>query len=305
MRRIDSRTRRLVSSHMALVTALAASAGLGVLAQQAAPAPSGAPAPPAGQAAPAGDAARGGRQGGQGRGIPQLAPIPGTPWTIHDMARPRARVVTPGPAVGAPPADAIILFDGKDLSQWTGRAGGPATWPVRQGYFETGAGGGSISTKESFGDVQLHLEFQIPVEGAGTPSHGNSGVILMGQYEIQIIDSYQQDHYPDGQGGSIYGDWPPLVNPAMKPGDWQTYDIVFEAPRFNGTALLAPAYFTVLWNGVLVHNRQPAAGPTRLLTLHQYTPHAAELPLQLQDHSHPVKFRNVWIRRLTGYDQQK
>ncbi len=221
------------------------------------------------------------------------------------MARPRPRVVSPGSVVGAPPADAIVLFNGKDLSQWTGRGGGPAGWPIRNGYFETGAQAGSISTKESFGDVQLHLEFQIPVEGAGSPSHGNSGVILMGFYEIQIIDSYQQDHYPDGQGGSIYGDWPPLVNPAGKPGDWQTYDIVFEAPRFNGTALLAPAYFTVMWNGVLVHNRQPAAGPTRPLTVHQYTPHAAELPLQLQDHSHPVKFRNVWIRRLTGYDQQK
>jgi hypothetical protein len=221
------------------------------------------------------------------------------------MSRPRPAVVTPGPAPSAPPSDAIVLFNGKDLSQWVGRGGGPAAWPVREGYFETGAGGGSISTRESFGDVQLHLEFQIPAEGAGSPSHGNSGVILMGQYEIQIIDSYQVDHYPDGQGGSIYGEWPPLVNPARKPGDWQTYDIVFEAPRFDGTALRAPAHFTLLWNGVMVHNRQPVAGPTRLLTIHQYTPHQPELPLQLQDHSHPVKFRNVWIRRLRGYDTQK
>jgi hypothetical protein len=221
------------------------------------------------------------------------------------MSRPRAPVVTPGPTVTAPPSDAILLFNGKDLSAWTGRNGGPAAWPVRDGYFETGAGAGSIATKESFGDVQLHLEFQIPVEGAGEPSHGNSGVILMGRYEIQIIDSYQADHYPDGQGGSIYGEWPPLVNPARQPGEWQIYDIVFEAPRFDDTTLVAPAHFTLMWNGVIVHNRQPVAGPTRLLTIHQYAPHEAELPLQLQDHSHPVKFRNVWIRRLRGYDAQK
>jgi hypothetical protein len=304
MHRVESSPRlRQASSQIALVMGLAVSTGLGgVLAQQSAPAT--APAATGAQT-PAGDGARGGRRGGQGRGqAAELAIIPGTPWRIHDMSRPRPPVLAPGPVVGAPPADAIVLFNGKDLSQWTGRGGGPAAWPVRNGYFETGAKAGSIATKDSFGDVQLHVEFQIPVEGAGTPSHGNSGVILMGLYEIQIIDSYQADHYPDGQGGSIYGEWPPLVNPAGKPGDWQTYDIVFEAPRFNGTALLAPAYFTLMWNGVLVHNRQPVAGPTRLLTLHQYTPHAAELPLQLQDHSSPVKFRNVWIRRLKGYDQQ-
>jgi hypothetical protein len=264
--------RRTWAGQMTLVVGLGLSAGLGVLMAQA-------------QAA--------------------LPIIPGTPWRIHDVGRPRPLVVAPGATVTAPPADAIVLFNGNDLSQWSGRGGGPAGWPVRDGYFETGAGTGSISTRDSFGDVQLHLEFQIPVEGAGTPSHGNSGVILMGLYEIQIIDSYKADHYPDGQGGSIYGEWPPLVNPARQPGDWQSYDIVFEAPRFNGTALLAPAHFTLMWNGVIVHNRQPVAGPTRLLTLHQYTPHAAALPLQLQDHSHPVKFRNVWIRRLAGYDRQK
>jgi hypothetical protein len=293
---------RILLVRAALVMGVGVSTSLGaLLAESQSPPAGGAPAAqaPGSQAA---QPARGGRQGG---GQTELPIIPGTPWRIHDMDRPRPAVVTPGPAVAAPPSDAIVLFDGKNLSQWVGRGGGAAAWPVRDGYFETGAGAGSISTRESFGDVQLHLEFQIPTEGAGSPSHGNSGVILMGRYEIQIIDSYKADHYPDGQGGSIYGEWPPLVNPARAPGEWQTYDIVFEAPRFDGTALLAPAHFTLMWNGVLVHNRQPVAGPTRLLTIHQYTPHEPELPLQLQDHSHPVKFRNVWIRRLRGYDAQK
>ena len=293
---------RALLARTALVIGVGLSAGFGALVAQS-PSPPAAAAPAA--QAPGGQGAQPARGGRRGGGPAELPIIPGTPWRIHDMARPRPPVVTPGPGVAAPPSDAIVLFNGKDLSQWAGRGGAPAAWPVRDGYFETGAGAGSISTRESFGDVQLHLEFQIPTEGAGSPSHGNSGVILMGRYEIQIIDSYQADHYPDGQGGSIYGEWPPLVNPARKPGDWQTYDIVFEAPRFDGTALLAPAHFTVMWNGVIVHSRQPVAGPTRLLTIHQYAPHEPELPLQLQDHSHPVKFRNVWIRRLHGYDMQK
>jgi hypothetical protein len=216
--------------------------------------------------------------------------------------------VSPGDQPGAPPSDAEILFDGKDLSKWVQRARSGAVsnarWAVHDGVFESGPGG-SISTRDSFGDVQLHLEFATPAKVSGTSQgRGNSGVIFMDRYEIQILDSYNNRTYADGMAASIYGEWPPLVNATRMPGEWQSYDIVFEAPRFEGGKLVLPAYFTVLWNGVLVHNRKQVSGPTALLTLHQYTPHEAELPLSLQNHGNPVLFRNIWIRRLKGYDQQ-
>jgi hypothetical protein len=244
--------------------------------------------------------------GGEVWGFSNLAEIPGTPWRIHDANRPQPRVVSPGDAAGAPPSDAIVLFDGKDLSKWVqrGRDGAvsDAKWAVHDGIFESGPGG-SISTRDSFGDVQLHIEFATPVKVVGTSqSRGNSGVIFMGRYEIQVLDSYNNRTYADGMAASIYGEWPPLVNAARKPGEWQTYDIAFEAPKFDGDKLVSPGYFTVFWNGVLVHNRKQVSGPTSLLTLHKYTPHEAELPLTLQNHGNPVLFRNIWIRRLTGYD---
>jgi hypothetical protein len=240
-------------------------------------------------------------------GFSNLAEIPGTPWRIHDDKRPQPRVVTPGATSGDAPSDAIILFDGKDLSKWVLRsrtgAVSDAQWAVHDGIFESGPGG-SISTRDSFGDVQLHIEFATPVKAMGTSQNrGNSGVIFMGQYEIQILDSVNNRTYADGMAAAIYGEWPPLVNVARKPGEWQVYDIVFEAPKFDGDKLVAPGYFTVLWNGVLVHNRKQISGPTALLTLHQYKAHEAELPLTLQNHNNAVLFRNVWIRRLTGYDQ--
>jgi len=284
-----------------------------------------APSPPA-QTAPAQPAAQG-RRGGQnpqpaGRnndaaqgavrnadgniiGFTALAEIPGTPWRIHDIARPHPRVVTPGATPGAPPSDAISLFDGKDLSKWvSARNGQDATWPVRDGYFETGAGSGSIATREKFGDVQLHVEFATPSPGRGSSQdRGNSGVRFMDRYEVQVLDSYENVTYADGQAGAIYGEYPPLVNVARKPGEWQTYDIVFEAPKFNGTTLVAPAYITVFWNGVIVQHRRPVMGSTSATTTqHAYTPHDPELPLTLQDHAHPVRYRNIWIRRLAGYD---
>jgi hypothetical protein len=240
-------------------------------------------------------------------GFTKLAEIPGTPWRIHDAARPHPRVITPGATLSAPPSDAIILFDGKDLSKWQHSRQGQvsdATWPVKDGYFETGAGSGSIVTREKFGDVQLHVEFATPASAKGfSQDRGNSGVIFMGRYEVQVVDSYENITYADGQAASIYGEYPPLVNAARKPGEWQTYDIVFEAPKFNGTMLVAPAYITVFWNGVLVQHRRPVMGSTSVTaTQHAYTPHDPELPLTLQDHSHPVRYRNVWIRRLAGYD---
>jgi hypothetical protein len=241
-------------------------------------------------------------------GYTNMAEIPGTPWRIHDAVRPQPRVITPGPTPGAPPSDAIVLFNGRDLSQWVQVVKGQvmdAKWPIRDGYFETGAGSGSIRTKENFGDVQLHVEFATPANAEGhSQGRGNSGVILMGRYEIQVLDSFANITYADGMAASIYGEYPPLVNAARKPGEWQTYDIVFEAPKFNGTTLVAPGYFTVIWNGVLVHNRRPVMGSTSATrTQHAYTPHDPELPLTLQDHANPVRYRNVWIRRLKGYDQ--
>ena len=240
-------------------------------------------------------------------GFTALAEIPGTPWRIHDAARPHPRAITPGATPGAAPSDAIALFDGKDLSKWVHSRNGQisdAKWPVKEGFFETGAGTGSIVTREKFGDVQLHVEFATPTPAKGaSQDRGNSGVIFMGRYEVQVLDSFESVTYADGQAASIYGEYPPLVNAARRPGEWQTYDIVFEAPKFNGNMVVSPAYLTVIWNGVLVQHRRPVMGSTSATTtVHQYTPHDPELPLTLQDHSHPVRYRNVWIRRLTGYD---
>jgi 3-keto-disaccharide hydrolase len=280
-----------------------------------------APAQPAGGQSPAPAPARGNRGGGARGptgtivrgpngdvwGYSDSAFNAGSRWRIHDPDRPQPPVVTPvGPVTIPPPSDAVVLFDGKDLSAWVTRGRGgtvsPAGWDVHDGYFESGPGG-AISTQESFGDVQLHLEFATPANAEGTSQdRGNSGVIFMGRYEIQVLDSYDNRTYADGMAASIYGEWPPRVNAARKPGEWQSYDIIFEAPRFGGRP--SPGYFTVIWNGVLVHNRQELAGTTTaIMTPHQYTAHEAELPLQLQQHGNRVHFRNIWIRRLRGYDE--
>jgi len=265
-----------------------------------------APAKPPAAAPQTQPAAEGARRGGGGGGRSNELPIiPGTPWRIHDMTRPRPLVVTPGATVGAPPSDAIVLFDGKDLSKWVGKGGSEPKWVIRDGYAQTGGGAGTISTRERFGDIQLHVEFATPADAKGdSQGRGNSGISFMGLYEVQVLDSFNNDTYPDGQAAAIYGDWPPLVNVARKPGEWQTYDIVFEAPKFRGSDLVSPAYVTVFWNGVIVHNRQKVAGPTSpTQTVHAYTkPHEPELPLSLQDHSNPVRYRNIWVRRLSGYD---
>jgi hypothetical protein len=233
---------------------------------------------------------------------------PGLPWHVHDPARPKPPIVSPGAAPGAPPSDAIVLFNGGDLSQWghrdrDGRLTAP-TWNVRGDYFETGKG--SLYTRASFGDVQLHVEWATPAIVMGnSQGRGNSGVFLMGNYEIQVLDSFNNPTYSDGQAGAMYGQWPPLVNAARPPGEWQTYDIVFEAPRFDNGKLVTPAFQTVFWNGVIIHNRKEAAGATVYRAAARYTPHAAELPLMLQDHDNPVRYRNIWIRRLGTYDRAK
>ena len=191
------------------------------------------------------------------------------------MNRPAPPLVVPGATPGAAPSDAIVLFDGKDLSKWAQRgANGESIepkWPVRDGYFETGAKSGSMFTRDSFGDVQLHIEWATPSVVSGTSQgRGNSGVILMGRYEVQVLDMYNNRTYADGGAGSLYGQWPPLVSAPRPPGEWQTYDIIFEAPRFEGDKLVKPAFATVFWNGVLAQHRKELVGST-------VAPHRAEV----------------------------
>jgi hypothetical protein len=238
--------------------------------------------------------------------------LPGLPWHVHDPARPHPKVVKPGETPGAPPSDAIVLFDGKDLSRWNQAGRGAdqgkmldAQWRVGNGYFEVTGGTGSLLTREKFGDCQLHVEWSSPAEVRGTSQgRGNSGVLIMSRYEIQVLDAYNNPTYADGQAGAIYGQWPPLANPAKKPGEWNTYDILFEAPRFDGDKLAKPAYATVLYNGVMVHHHKELMGPMVYRQVAHYTPHNPEEPLMLQDHNgDKVRYRNIWIRRPATYDE--
>ena len=228
--------------------------------------------------------------------------LPGGKWRVHDVSRPRPLVITPGAQNSQPPSDAVVLFDGKDLSKWETITKGksmPPRWKVENGYMEVVPGTGGIQTKEKFGDIQLHLEWATPAEVFGkSQSRGNSGVLLMSRYEVQVLDSYDNPTYADGQAAAIYGQVPPPVNASRKPGEWQTYDIVFEAPAFEGDKVVKPAYVTVFQNGVLMHIRQVIIGRTPLAKLGTYEAHAPEEPLQLQNHGSPVHFRNIWIRRL-------
>jgi len=234
--------------------------------------------------------------------------LPYQKWHVHDPARPYPREVTPGTTLGEAPSDATVLFDGKDLSQWIQTDNGtqdgnplPPKWKVIDGCIEVVGGTGYLYSKEKFGDCQLHVEWQESADITGSgQERGNSGVFLQSRYEIQVLDSYRAPTYADGQAAAIYGQWPPLVNPMRKPGEWQSYDIVFEAPIFDGNRLLKPAYVTVLFNGVLVHNHQKLNGPTNHRSVDPSTPYASEDRLALQDHptSRPLRFRNIWIRRL-------
>jgi hypothetical protein len=224
------------------------------------------------------------------------------PWPVHDPSRPMPPVVAPGPAGPPvpPPADAVVLFDGKNLSQWTDAKAQPAKWKVENGFMEVVPKAGGIRTVESFGDCQLHIEWMAPSPAKGTDQdRGNSGVFLMDLYEVQVLDCYGNDTYADGMTAALYGQHPPLVNACRPPGEWQTYDIVFRRPRFNGDGqVLAPARMTVFHNGLLVHECAALTGPTAHKARPPYKAHAAKLPLSLQDHSHPVRFRNIWLREL-------
>ena len=229
-------------------------------------------------------------------------------WLVHDINRPAPPVVTPGTEStqeqpGKAPFDAIVLFNGKDLSGWTSERGGRAGWIVRDNYMEVEKDAGNIKTKQSFGSCQLHIEFATPSRVTGkSQGRGNSGVFLMSTYEIQILDSYENPTYPDGQCAALYGRNVPLVNACRKPGQWQSYDIIFHRPVFKGNEVVKKATFTVFHNGVLVHDHVELQGGTDWIdehTITNYSPHKENLPLMLQEHNNPVQFRNIWIRELS------
>ncbi len=223
--------------------------------------------------------------------------LPGSSWRVHDKDRPRPPVVTPGEGTAAP-SDALVLFDGSSLEAWSAEDGSAAEWRLIEGAMEVN-GTGSIRTRAELGDVQLHLEWRTPPEGeSSSQGRGNSGIFLMGHYEVQVLDSYENVTYADGQAAALYGQCPPEVNSCRRPGAWQSYDIVFRAPRFEGDQLREPALVTVFHNGVLVHHAEPFLGATTHRALPSYGPHPPRGPLVLQDHGNPVRFRNIWVRPL-------
>ncbi len=226
-----------------------------------------------------------------------------TGWKQHDIHRAKPPVIEPGgPTFAEAPRDAVVLFDGKDLDAWRGNGGGPAKWKVADGAMEVVAGTGAIQTKESFGDVQLHVEWASPNPPVGTgQDRGNSGIFLMGDYELQVLDSYRADTYADGQAGALYGQYPPLFNASKPPGEWQTYDVAFRRPRFDDAGkLLEPARVTLIHNGVVVQDNEELLGHTNWLKWTPYESLSEKGPIELQDHGHAVKFRNIWLRNLPG-----
>lgn len=228
--------------------------------------------------------------------------VPKPPKMTPEMTEfwePEPRVVTPGVGTAAP-SDAIILFDGKDLSQWKAKnGGGEAKWKVKNGEFTVEKGTGDISTKKEFGDFQLHIEWSAPDEVVSkSQGRGNSGIFLQDRYEVQVLDSYNNRTYSNGQAGSIYKQYPPLVNAMRGPKEWNVYDIIYTAPRFNEDgSLFTPARVTVIHNGVLIQNNVVIKGPTEYIGLPEYKAHG-KAPISLQDHGNPVSFRNIWIREL-------
>ena len=234
----------------------------------------------------------------------QNRPMAGDGWPQHSTDRPQPRVVRPGASnlPVAPPSDAIVLFDGSSLASWRSAddTTQPARWKVAGGFMEVAPGTGAIETRQGFGDVQLHVEWAAPTPAVNSgQNRGNSGVFLMGRYEVQVLDSHENATYPDGQAGAVYGQYAPLVNASRPPGEWQGYDIVFRAPRFNAAGeLQSPARFTVFHNGVLVQDDVRLLGPTSNQRRDPYVAHPERLSLRLQDHDHPVRFRNIWVREL-------
>jgi hypothetical protein len=213
-------------------------------------------------------------------------------------------VVTPGQTDADPPSDAVVLFDGTDLAKWRGGE----NWKVEDA--EAIVGKGVITTKDEFGDCQLHIEWSAPATPKGSgQARGNSGLFLMGRYELQILDSYENPTYHDGQAGAIYKQTPPAVNAMRPPGQWNSYDVFWTAPRFGEDGeLLSPAYITVMHNGVLILNHFELKGDTPFNRPPRYTAHGARGPISLQDHGDPVRFRNIWVREfkpVTGTQQRE
>lgn len=233
---------------------------------------------------------------------PEVSPMPMKP-EMTEIWEPEIGVVTPAKKLGDAPSDAIILFDGSNLDQWASQTdpAKPAPWNiVNNDHMEVNPGSGGIQTKMKFGDCQLHIEFSAPdkVEGV-SQGRGNSGIFLQNRYELQVLDSYQNRTYRNGQAGSIYKDVPPLVNAMRNPLEWNTYDIVYTAVRFKADGRVdAPARITVLHNGVLVQNNTTIAGLTNYIGLHMYTEAHGDDVIALQDHGNKTQFRNIWIRKL-------
>ncbi|MEL6895879.1 MAG: DUF1080 domain-containing protein [Planctomycetota bacterium] len=241
--------------------------------------------------------------------------LPGMPWRIHDRNRPRPDAVQPGSVFrggaadskdpnyfSTAPSDAIVLFDGTNMKQWSHHKGDdlyPAAWNLNDGYMEVKRGAGSVHTIESFDSVQLHLQFQTPPVKGSSQGRGNSGIKFYGLYEVQVLDSFNNPTYADGQAGAIYGQHPPLVNPSLPSQQWQTYDIIFNAPKFDleGT-LRRPASMTVLHNGVVVQNQTQLIGICRAGRVLDYPAHSPSGHIMLQDHGNPIRYRDIWVRRL-------
>jgi hypothetical protein len=228
--------------------------------------------------------------------------LPGGKWRVHDADRPVAPVVTPATHPGGAPADAVVLFDGRSTAAWVAER---SMWPVAGGVMTipsrvASGGENNLRTKQGFGDVQLHLEFRSPNPPTKTSQdRGNSGIWFMDRYEVQILDGYRNPTYADGTVGAVYGWKPPLVNAARQPGEWQTYDLIFERPRFGADGVVVrPAYVTALLNGVVVQNHQAMLGTTAWRQVARYTAHPDTAPIRLQDHDSPVSFRNIWVRPL-------
>ena len=227
--------------------------------------------------------------------------LPDSPWRVHDRNRPQPPIVLPGTGdLGAtPPGDALALFDGKNLDEWSQRDGKPIDQGLDDGTIDV-LKTGNIQTRRQFGDCQVHLEWKTPSEPENRMNWGNSGVFMMGVFEIQILESHDSYVYADGNAGAIYGQFPPLVNPARPAGEWQSFDIFFTAPVFEGDKMVSPAHVTVVYNGVVVQNHQAILGAVAHRALPGPYPKATKGPITLQDHKSSVQFRNIWIRPLDG-----
>lgn len=229
---------------------------------------------------------------------PENPQLPGVPWVVHDGTRPQPKkVATQGAVAVAPPADAKVLLSSEGAMGWSNES-----WKVEDGVMVVGKG--ANQTADEFRDFQMHLEWRIPADRkVDGQSGGNSGIFLMGKYEVQVLASYENKTYPDGQAGAIYGQYPPLVNASSPKGEWNSYDIVFRAPRYADGKVSEPAKVTVFHNGVVLHNAKEFQGPTRHKTLTEYpATHPERGPISIQDHGDPIEFRNIWIREVGDYD---